>query len=1408
MNPEDVHKEKKVIEIQSRIRESLQETLKSGNAETLRVLATEYPIFAKGWLAEEVSRFPEDRQALLKSIINQLIEETRQTRKVVTIIPVGGRGSRFGPFSWAMLKPFCPLFGESNLISTLKRAIETGRAPEDIFFFIEKEMIEPAKEEIEKAGINLPDENFIPEKHGILAGKKIALEKAAMFSMASIYISKLRGEDTVIVTERTDLVLKGRTPEEHDEIMRELGKAIDRCTTIAALEPTIGILGNPPLPQEKDTIINKGAIADSNKGYILPYPKKKVDPIVEGIMSVSKFHEKPKRGEGDTPAETGEEMARRYIREGATYNGSYFIFRADHLLDLLAIIRPEDHKRLMQLKRCIGREDEAEITEEVYDYFCSDSNQGLEERKIFQSFERAIMQKVAPIKGDAVPQTGVAVSSVGLGAARNWVGSQGTLKAVWPQEKVRDNAIRAEAYGTAQDAIRSRAVEIGSGVKGCHILLAPTDRATQIHVFGAKDLAIAYEHKKSALIVVPVSRAEAVESITRTVKANVQTSGFAEPGNAIPSQERKTVETIKEGDNIIKLGNNGFGVILNSEKSTVYCEEGIVGAAGLSDTTIIKTVEDGIENIYVYGPGAKEAAGMKLDDILYGTVRDELVYVFDRDDTVAKANNPLNRPIPDMPRILGLCIMGGTRVCIASAKSLNERDQLMRRDNDLIREALRELNSNKVDKQMERFNLYLDKTSTRYVNHGGVLVADKEYHVGINPDQATTIKKILGEELGIPENRIIDYPGSIEEQFKLTDDWGHLGHAVVYYHPEFGDVVKFLVKPYGWSEDEYRFESDPIDDRVNPSGRKTRVELAELLTRGLREAGLEGFYAEKGGSVALDITATDKSRVIKDLYDRGYRRIKYYGDDRYGSDKAVFGMAEDINTAGRFPGLKLEAILVKGPEDTYCKVLLERFYLLKGEDKLTGDITDEFAGQAARIFLSYYSDKGEILRDAIELLTAIATLNDSGLSKPGIRELFGSVVEELNNTFTLKNRLTYYKVFAQVIEYCRHLPEGEALNEALNRFGLADEAALLARTMRIRKPKPIDALQRSKVNKVFILSRITIGADIAITSMAFEKMMRLFPDAEIIFLGPSQSRPLFSGNPRISYKSVNYERKGNLIGRFNTWLNLLEVIEEQGHDNDSYIIIDADTRLSQVGLLPFTAGDRGYFFYEADIDKDKLLAEHFSDWLNKTFVEEGESALYPSLYPEDKDLSLAKELFRKFSLEDKYVIGVHLGTGGVSSKAVSIPFETELIHSLIREGATVMLYKGVNAKEEERTDRIIGALKKEDISISEIREDEIEGLDSSAAQIIVFSRTGIALSAAILGKCQQVVSYSSSSKHIAGAMKVPVTVIYVREASFVDRWVPYTTSSVDVVRITPEEKPDESGVLSRVMASVKSLGNR
>ena len=569
---------------------ALQAMLDHGDASELSRLTKAQPVFSKGWVHAALARFTDQQQAKLKTLIDQFIDDCRNSAKVVTLIPVGGRGTRFAPFSWAEFKPFYPLFGKSNFLWSVERALATGRKPEDLVFFIESDMIERAKRELDDASIEVPSENFIPEIFGVCKGRNVTIEKAALFGMAAVYIAAQRGGDCVVVTERTDLVLRDPDQKNHQRLMRDLAAGIRSAVTAAALEPTIALLGNPQLPTDLDTP------PDLNKGYILPHPKGLVDPMIEGLLAVDKFHEKPRIGEGLTVEETGEQIARRYLDNGATYNGSYFVFRADYLLDIYARTRPDDYSVLMSLRAAIGAEQEASVTRAAYDYFCSDSDRPARERRIYLSFEHAILPALAPVAGESTPFAAATVAVLSLDTARQWVGSQGTLKAVWPEEYFAGNYIRAEAYGGSEKAVSSGAFEIGQEVSACHLFIAPTDRHTRIHIFGATDLCVAYEQQKDALLVLPVSKTRAVSDLVAAVKSDPEIAPIADPRAKLPAA----------------LSSAGRSIVLNSSKVRIHCDSGLVAATDLIDVTIIKTRTGANIDIFVYGKAATQAAEKHL----------------------------------------------------------------------------------------------------------------------------------------------------------------------------------------------------------------------------------------------------------------------------------------------------------------------------------------------------------------------------------------------------------------------------------------------------------------------------------------------------------------------------------------------------------------------------------------------------------------------------------------------------------------------------------------------------------------------------------------------------------------------------------------------------------------------------
>ena len=97
-----------------------------------------------------------------------------------------------------------------------------------------------------------------------------------------------------------------------------------------------------------------------------------------------------------------------------------------------------------------------------------------------------------------------------------------------------------------------------------------------------------------------------------------------------------------------------------------------------------------------------------------------------------------------------------------------------------------------------------------------------------------------------------------------------------------------------------------------------------------------------------------------------------------------------------------------------------------------------------------------------------------------------------------------------MITFCRQLPSAKELDAALRRFGLESERDLLERKARLRKREPmLNSDGQRKVRKVLVLSRVTLGAEVAVTSVVLQKAKRIFPRAERVLLASPKLRQLF-----------------------------------------------------------------------------------------------------------------------------------------------------------------------------------------------------------------------------------------------------------------------------------------------------------
>jgi hypothetical protein len=361
---------------------------------------------------------------------------------------------------------------------------------------------------------------------------------------------------------------------------------------------------------------------------------------------------------------------------------------------------------------------------------------------------------------------------------------------------------------------------------------------------------------------------------------------------------------------------------------------------------------------------------------------------------------------------------------------------------------------------------------------------------------------------------------------------------------------------------------------------------------------------------------------------------------------------------------------------------------------------------------------------------------------PGGQALFGILVEGLADRFEPRLCDVYARLFSQAVAQV-----------AEN----VDPALLMARYQRVRRPRPI----LGDPHRVFVLSRVTLGADVAVTSVLLAAAKQRFPHAEIVFVGPRKNYELFAGDPRLRHADLAYPR-GGLRQRLAVWDPLEALLAAPGS-----VTIDPDSRLTQLGLLPVCPEEFDHLFESRGYggETGRPLPELAAAWAEETFG-------VPNAKPY---VSGAGDLVAgDFTAHT----AVSLGIGDNPAKRIPDPFEERLLALLAAGGAPLVIDKGAGGEEAARVDRAVGR--------SGVKAAFWEGSFAGFAAIIAASRL--------------YVGYDSAGQHVAAACGVPLVSIFAGFPAprMFQRWRP-TGERSTVIRV---DRPDPLETLERVRAAI------
>ncbi|MDH3999547.1 MAG: hypothetical protein OET90_12015, partial [Desulfuromonadales bacterium] len=343
----------------------------------------------------------------------------------------------------------------------------------------------------------------------------------------------------------------------------------------------------------------------------------------------------------------------------------------------------------------------------------------------------------------------------------------------------------------------------------------------------------------------------------------------------------------------------------------------------------------------------------------------------------------------------------------------------------------------------------------------------------------------------------------------------------------------------------------------------------------------------------------------------------------------------------------------------------------------------------------FFNDRFE--SEAVGLLCEMATaFADKEMNQIAASALFGIIVESLCDDFEEMQSAAYNHLMSFILDYCSKLPNGEALGQRMQQFGMHNFEDLFRRVERLRKTSCNYRELPSAPQKILVLSRVTIGADVAVVSVLVQRLARTFPDAEIVVIGGDKVNAMICGHPRVRTRTVSYARRGGLMERLLSWFKVLEVVDDElaGLKPEQYLVADPDSRLSQLGVLPLVA-DSSYLFFNSrsshSYPLNLSISEMVNYWYNQKTAER--DSCTPAVWLKPSVITHARNALEPLrSNSQRYLISVNLGVGGNSRKRIDDEFEQILILELLKDPQVVVLLdKGFGPEELERSNKLLQA---------------------------------------------------------------------------------------------------------------------
>jgi ADP-heptose:LPS heptosyltransferase len=466
-------------------------------------------------------------------------------------------------------------------------------------------------------------------------------------------------------------------------------------------------------------------------------------------------------------------------------------------------------------------------------------------------------------------------------------------------------------------------------------------------------------------------------------------------------------------------------------------------------------------------------------------------------------------------------------------------------------------------------------------------------------------------------------------------------------------------------------------------------------------------------------------------------------------------------------------------------------------------ITSLVAGRMTIEVERLLADPGHPAWAAMERIADAADSDDEAARSSGLTALFAGVVEPLNDGFSPAGRAVYAQLFTHAV--WRVAAREPRLAERLRAAGVASEAALMARYQGLRGPV---APAPVAVSRVVVLSRVTIGADVLLTSVVLQRLHQRHPAAELVVLGDPKLNALLGGLPKVRLRPLHYARRGPLRDRLASWLVVADAVAEERPD----LVIAPDSRLDQLGILPVCPAER-YRLWENVRPEGAAavsLADQLDGWLVAVLGLPARPVTTPKVAFDAPTAVLAAILRSAFGARP--IAAVKLDHGGNPAKSLPRAAEVALLADLRSKGWRILLDRGFGAEELANSDALCAAAGLSPVDL----DDSGKGLGTPVAGLapgalaevpVIRFHGSIGGWAAALAACGLAISYDSVGHHLAAALGIPLVTAFTGHADpgFAVAWQPRGPAPVAVVEIPTADKADPAH-WARVAARIPAAG--